>query len=334
MGASDKVQSQTNMTENSKKELKCDCNLMWSMIQEMSTKRLCKLHGRNEGSIIPVYSDRARRIAATYARFYLEKEDYGDPAKKGRFYWMALGAFASKTVACSLDDIRVVTIDTVFKGLAKGNLWLFYDISGWHWYYTRFGTSFDLCISQRDASAYITAVKEQVTNYPWKDEALSKINNMRTFDKIQAGFALVKQIEEESDRVERRKLQWDHLIKIAEHEQYVILQPLIYADKDFSDWVAVQRWRLVNLVSPELRLAFTSACDSKQPLKKSVAPKGTILEDYKSRMDWITQAADRFHQLMGQERAYMEQELSTMAGWVHMDESLDLENRPMMLPPI
>ncbi|MFX5574798.1 hypothetical protein ABTD77_20370, partial [Acinetobacter baumannii] len=66
----------------------------------------------------------------------------------------------------------------------------------------------------------------------------------------------------------------------------------------------------------------------------SVAPKGTILEDYKSRMDWITQAADRFHQLMGQERAYMEQELSTMAGWVHMDESLDLENRPMMLPPI
>lgn len=74
MGSSDKVQSQTNTTEKSSKELKCDCNLMWSLIQQMSTKRLCKLHGHNEGSIIPIYSDLARRISATYARFYLETQ--------------------------------------------------------------------------------------------------------------------------------------------------------------------------------------------------------------------------------------------------------------------
>ncbi|WP_420913318.1 DUF2515 family protein [Herbaspirillum aquaticum] len=39
---------------------------------------------------------------------------------------------------------RLPIIDPVFKGLAKGNLWLFYDISGWHWYYTRFRSSFDV----------------------------------------------------------------------------------------------------------------------------------------------------------------------------------------------
>lgn len=99
--------------------------MMWSIVQQMSTKRLCDSTGKNEGTIIPVYRDRAERIAATYARLYLETEDYGDISKKGRFYWMALGAFASKTVACSLCDTRVALIGTVFKGLAKGNLWLF-----------------------------------------------------------------------------------------------------------------------------------------------------------------------------------------------------------------
>jgi hypothetical protein len=50
---------------------------------------------------------RARRLAAIYARFYPELEDGGKPQWKGRFYWMALGAFASKTVACSLEMVRV-----------------------------------------------------------------------------------------------------------------------------------------------------------------------------------------------------------------------------------
>jgi hypothetical protein len=133
MGSPDTAQSQTNTTLKSCKELKCDCNLMWSMVQQMGTKRLCTLHGRNEGSIIPVFSDRARRISATCALLSGDRRLWR-PVQKGRF-WMALGAFASKTVACSLDDLRVPIIDPVFKGLAKGNLWLFYDISGWHWYY-------------------------------------------------------------------------------------------------------------------------------------------------------------------------------------------------------
>ncbi|NUU01345.1 DUF2515 family protein [Herbaspirillum robiniae] len=332
MGASDKVQSQTNSDEKSCKDVHCDCNLMWSMVQQMSTKRLCKLHGRNEGSIIPVYSDRARRIAATYARFYLETEDHGDPSKKGRFYWMALGAFASKTVGCSLDDLRVPIVDPVFKGLAKGNLWLFYDISGWHWYYTRFNDSFDECVHCRDASAYIKPVKEQVANYPWKDEALSKIKNMSQCGFIVEGFKIVKQIEATRPGSIQEDQKFAHLLAIANHEQKVILQPLIYEDGWFSSFVKMQRWPVVNLVSPELRLAFTSACDTKVAQKKSIAPDSTKLEDFDSRMDWITAAAKRFHFLMQTETAYMEGELRAMAGWVNQDQSEDIPRYPMMRP--
>ena len=52
------------------------------------------------------YEQRARRIAAIYARIYLEmeKELGGNPNLKGRFYWMGLGAFASKTVAATFDS--------------------------------------------------------------------------------------------------------------------------------------------------------------------------------------------------------------------------------------
>ncbi|BEV17360.1 hypothetical protein HBDW_41480 [Herbaspirillum sp. DW155] len=324
MGASDKVQSQTNTIENSKKELKCDCTLMWSMIQEMSTKRLCRLHGRNEGSIIPIYSDRARRISASYARFYLETEDYGDPTKKGRFYWMALGAFASKTVACSLDDGRVVIANPVFQGLAKGNLWLFYDISGWHWYYTRFHKSFDDCVRCRDASGYIKPVKDQVANYPWKDDALAKIKNMSICDYIISGFNLVKQIEASRPGSRQEELKMAHLLAIANHEQKVILQPLIYQDKCFSFFVGMQRWPVVDMVSPELKLAFTSACDTKDAQKKSLASGSTILEDFESRMNWITEAARRFHFLMQNEKQYMERELHAMAGWVNEDQSQNI----------
>lgn len=44
---------------------------------------------------------RAKTIAGIYARFYLEQEKYGNPKLMGRYYWMGLGAFASKTVAFS-----------------------------------------------------------------------------------------------------------------------------------------------------------------------------------------------------------------------------------------
>jgi hypothetical protein len=102
---------------------------------------------------------------------------------------------------------------------------------------------------------------------------------------------------------------------MADHEQRVILQPLIYEDKDFVYWLEIQRSAWVRWASPALELVFSSACNTEDARLESVAPDDTKLEDVRSRMDWIVLAAKQFHKLMGERREYMERELSTIARW-------------------
>jgi hypothetical protein len=313
------ITAMTNTTANSCVAVQCDCNTMWSIAQQWSTLRLCTPTGKFQNKLVSNYAVRARRIAATYARFYLELEDGCDATKKGRFYWMALGAFASKTVACSLEDIRVTSIKTVKEGLGKGNLWLFNDISGWHWYYAKYPAHFDQCISSRNAANYLPPVQKQMNQLPWKAEALPKIKNMQVSGYIKDGFALVRQIEAETDSKVRPKKQLQHLLKIADHEQGVILQPLIYDDPDFATWIVRQRWT-PSLIVPDLELVFTHACETKDAKLKSVAPDDTELERLGSRMTWIGDAAKQFHGLMQKYPVFMENEIRTIAGWVDMPD--------------
>lgn len=106
----------------------------------------------------------------------------------------------------------------------------------------------------------------------------------------------------------------EHLLAIADHEQGVILQPLMYDDPKFAVWVQRQRGWL-SWFSPILQLVFTHACETDNPNLKSVAPEKTILENLKSRMYWITKAAERFHGLMQDQTELMENELKIMASW-------------------
>jgi len=120
------VTATTNTTPQSCVSVQCDCNTMWSLVQQFSYLRLADETGDFKSKLVKDYAVRARRIAATYARFYLEQEKGCDSAKKGRFYWMALGAFASKTVACTLEAWQVRTQATLVskktkEGLGKGN---------------------------------------------------------------------------------------------------------------------------------------------------------------------------------------------------------------------
>ncbi|MCY7287166.1 MAG: hypothetical protein LH624_02680 [Cryobacterium sp.] len=310
----------TNTTPNSCVDVKCDCNTMWSLAQQFSYLRLSDETTPFNAALIKDYAVRARRIAATYARFYLEQEQGGDPAKKGRFYWMALGAFASKTVACTLEDRRVRLQSVAFKatkeGLGKGNFWLFCDISGWHWYYSMYAGSFDMCLDGRNSDNYVTAVKAQVKKLPWSAEALPKIKKLAVSKEIRVGFAKVREFETETNVRRRPQIQLEHLLAIADHEQGVILQPLIYDDPDFVYWLRVQRSVLVNWASPNLELVFSSACSTSAAVLSSVAPEDTKLEYLKNRMKWIGTAAVDFHKLMFERQAFMEGELTTMAGWV------------------
>lgn len=312
------VEVMTNMTPNSCVDVHCDCNTMWSLAQQFSTKRLCIETGQHKGQLVEDYAVRAKRIAATYARFYLEQEEGGDPAKKGRFYWMALGAFASKTVACNLEYRRVKILKTVKEGLGKGNFWLFCDISGWHWYYSKSPGSFDMCLDSRNAENYVKQVKAQMSQLPWKDKALPAIKNLAVSKEIKAGFAKVKEFEAISNPLKGPDLQLAHLLDIANHEQGVILQPLIYDDPEFAGWVKTQRAWYANWASPPLQLVFTHACDTDKPELKSVAPEGTELEILESRMKWIKAAAKDFHKLMKTQKDFMEGELRIISGWVNM----------------
>ena len=314
------VEAITNTTPNSCVDVQCDCNTMWSMAQQWSYLRLSDETEPFKAKLVKDYAVRAQRIAATYARFYLEQEEKCEASKKGRFYWMALGAVASKTVACTLES-RLVRLQgallskNTIDGLGKGNFWLFCDISGWHWYYCWYPTSFDMCLDSRNATNYVSTVKQQVAKLPWSAEALPKIKQMAVSPDIKRGFGYVKAFEEQADATKRPAIQLKNLLAIADHEQGVILQPLIYDDEDFAFWVRRQRMGLVSWMAP-LELVFSSVCETADATQKSVAPKDTKLEEFKSRMKWIGDAAIQFHKLMRERAAYMEGELSTMAGWV------------------
>lgn len=332
------VEATTNETPDSCVDVHCDCPTLWSMAQQFCYMRLCNRKSgtgtKDSYRLINSLTARARRIAATYARLYLELEEHGDPKKKGRYYWMALGAFASKTVACSLEDVRVdnAISATVRAGLGKGNFWLFQDIAAWHWYHNFNPGSFDQCIGQRDTATYVSKVKAQVEKLPWVGEALSKINNLRAKDEVKEAFKQARMYALASDDGDRRAAQFANLMALAEHEQGNILQPLIYDDKDFAWWIKVQRggegsgaWgRTVGVatswMAPKLKVAFVSACDTDLPEFRNVAPEGTKMEDYQSRMFWVGDVAKSFHKLMGQYPGRMEAELSTMAGWVGLPD--------------
>lgn len=332
------------------------CSEMWSFFQQYAHTRLCHPRGIPFTSVIggDRYANtiwdleespakRARIIAATYARLYLEEEKYGNAKLKGRYYWMALGAFASKTVACTLELWRVHFASAFSPEdldmpplLAKGNLWLFQDIAPWHLYYSVCPTSFADCAEKRSVpDALCPVYAGNIMGLPYSTESLPKINHLRVTDEIRKGFKYVAAIEKESSPTERRDKQFKHLIQIANHEQLKILQPLIYENGVMQGWLKMQRAlenKVTGFIIPDLELVFTSDCEldmtkvknrhsaQHAPMPKeeelvSKAPEDTVLENSKSRMKWIGKAAEQFHGLMGKYPDFMELELQTMTKW-------------------
>ena len=338
----------TNPRLDSKVVIRYTDKEMWSEAQEFAYVRLTStrdykvnLWGVPEVTVrkhlLADYDVRAKRISATYARFYLETEEGCKAHQKGRFYWMGLAAFAAKTVACSLEDLRVGSmppgLDQVAQGLGKGNMWLFYDIAPWHWMHANAADCMVLYERTRSDTHLVPAVLTATRKMPWSAEALPKIGRFKSNRYIQDAFDNVRKIERldpVNGKKTRQKAQLDHLFAIAEHEQKIVLQPLIYDDEGFSWWLRRQRKAWVKWASPTLQLVFAAACDIDDPELKSVAPDDMVLEDFKSRFDWIVVAAKKYHQLMTQKTLYMENELKTMAAWVRVNDKAPLPVPPFM----
>ena len=325
-----------NDSPNKTHTITIGCNELWTQAQQFSYVRLSDKKGE-EYKLIGLYAARARRISATYARFYLETEQGGDASKLGRYYWMALGAFASKTVACLLDKFQVksgyafgtltlniLSLRNIANGLGQGNLWLFGDIAPAHWFYNKYPHHFFngmACIHKRNSDDLVEPVKSKIKALPWAEKSLWKIKNFQASSYLKEGFQHVCEIEKMAPSQMRRSAQFKHLLAIANHEQHEVLQELIYKDPEFNRWTARERWWWIHWAAPTYELVFTHECTAGDPELKSVAPDDLIVEDFKSRMGWIVKAAEKFHNLMATKNSHMMAELNTMAGWVNSPDA-------------
>ncbi|MBN3782926.1 hypothetical protein G3O06_36175 [Burkholderia sp. Ac-20345] len=279
-----KATAQTNPESKVCVDAQCNCNIIWSLAQQFSMRQIvtnARSHNHmpdyreGEGHVsgqqvetqAPAFvSDpevRARRIAAAYARVFLEQFHLGDTSKVGRFYWLGLGAFASKQVAATLAlwQVRYAGRWTELRaGLGRGNLWLFNDVLAWFYAYAAGSDTFDKCVQSRDSTQFVKQVAVNFTRQVGYDEAIDKVpfeidgetgakkkqlGYLKSTSIIVAGFNKIKQWEA-GDEQSRAIWAFQHLVLIAQHEQGEVLQGLIYENKKFKRWLGVQRGALAS----------------------------------------------------------------------------------------
>lgn len=317
----------TNTTSDSVQDITLSCAELWSIgqqeaIRRLSIQRSCLFTRVPRQHLVGDFSARAARIAAIYARFYLETEQGCNPDYKGRFYWMGLAAFASKQVKCALDFIPDSLWFPLAKAathvskdsLGKGNFWLFQDIFVWHWFYAQYPEQFDECAPQRDTSTYVEIVKSNMASLPWAEETLTVLNNLRLTKDITKAFQYTRSFERSSDYEERRALQLQSLMMIANHEQITILQPLIYNEWVFSKSLDIQAALEDLPLIPKRVAAFTTTCDIENEQRRVQMKDGSLYETA-DRMKFITAIAEKYHILMHEDVEYMEGTIRTISSW-------------------
>lgn len=362
----------TNNIENSCKSVNCDCTTIWEYYQQMAMTLLSNKKDNQNYRIEPGYEARARRIAAIYARIYLEmfpftsNQSVTAATYSGRFYWMGLGAFASKTVAAVFDHIVSKTgsnADALIKSIssdhynldsfgvsgihtfAKGNLWLYMDISVWHFVWAKSSADFKICVGSRNTATY-KKVKSSLYNFPWSS-CLTTVNNLKATTEIHNAFEntlptiekifAANALRQDKFSLAAKDLLY-HLLQIANQEQINILQKIVWNDPIVRNGADVQRKAGIpkaelilsseyngtikkihavrgNVYSYETEFGKKIKSLPESPI--STPPSGTKVENQDSRMRWINLAAQKYHRLMLSDvgRPYLEKELRTIAGW-------------------
>ena len=310
-------------------DLNPGCKELWTIgqqeaIRRRSVKTRIAFKSTASYEVVKNFSVRAERIAANYAKIYLEQENNGKPNLKGRFYWTGLAAFASEQVMCALDYASsskwrylppaVPPFEITKLYLGKGNFWLFQDIFVWHWFYINHPEQFKKCINDRNWENYTDCFKSAFKELPWLNEALQKINNLKKTDYLEQGFDFISQVERYPEGELRQRRQLASLMAIANHEQLMILQPLIYESKDFKALLNSQALMEGHFGVPRRLAAMSTACETNDEEYDSVMTEGK-LHDANDRMKFITDIAKNYHRLMKAKSKYMLENLQTIAGW-------------------
>ncbi|MBE0407991.1 DUF2515 family protein [Psychrobacter sp. FME6] len=352
--------SKTNTNVGSCRPAQCNCIQFLQIYQQEVMKRVSNLVSSNNYELEPGYEARARRISSVYAKIFLETEVGGDPTLLGRYYWMGLGAFASKTVAMVFSAFRSQTAyltgmlnsDDALNAFAKGNLWLFMDISVWHYLWSASPTSFAKCKGQRNTQNFVD-LRTSMNNMPWSS-SLSKLNYLRVTPEINSAFGLLPSIESkfkfksttDGKFKAAKKVLLTHILYVAVQEQKNILQKIAWEDASLQTNVKSQRGWFLSKVSINQTLALSSDYNVNTLKKRrkgtgrgrerlggdakslpedpwSAPPKGTILENYDSRMVWINKVAEKYHTLMldTDGREFLISELRVIATWGNSRET-------------
>ncbi len=211
----------------------------------------------------------------------MEKELGGNPNLKGRFYWMGLGAFASKTVAATFNSWVTTTglwaakFEAVPKWaekyrdaaksahiFAKGNLWLFMDVAPWHWAWALSPGSFEQCKASRNASNYVAPVKKALNALPWASTALPGVKGFKLTAEILKAFQYLSDIEKLKPNSKKALgFQITHLKLIAVvQEQKNILQSICWDHPWMRLGAEMQRWAK----NPKTFIRFHSSYDEER----------------------------------------------------------------------
>jgi len=274
----------TNPQPNTCVDAQCSCDVIWSLAQQFAMRQIVthapvhnhmpdyreddpQVSGTQLEKEAPAFVTdpevRARRIAAAYARVFLEDFHLGAKGGSkgnfvGRFYWLGLGAFASKQVAATLALWRVkygARWSELRAGLGRGNLWLFNDVLPWFYGYAAGADTFEKCAQSRDSRNFVDQVATNFTRQKSHAESIDKIpceidgdtglkkfrlGYLRHTSLVGDGFAAVNQWEKAADKA-RPAIAFSHLLAIAKHEQGEVLQGLIYDEPAFQRWLNMQR---------------------------------------------------------------------------------------------
>lgn len=351
-----KLKSKTNAKENSKVEKHLNCNQVWSMYQQSCYVYLSNKLPQQSNVDSPKfrleesYLARAQRIAAEYATIYLESHGRNDDRNKmGRFYWMGLGAFASKTVAQTFNNPDVIglylatqkMLESSYRDLnagkainifAKGNLWLFMDIAPWHYAWRASPQTFKDCSKQRNSDQYEPKVKSAFKSLPWASTAIPQVQNFKVTNYVEKAFSLLPGIESKASQIYTNNNdvasdQKKHLLYLASQEQIHILQNICWNHPWMVSGAKLSRMSVApkqyisfdSFITPTLQNQTKKAKVTHQLIEDpySYAPKELIAEDKDSRMKWINDVAKKYHNLMQDEnsRIYMHNQLKIISGW-------------------
>ncbi|UOO75880.1 hypothetical protein LVJ85_07395 [Neisseria sp. Dent CA1/247] len=232
----------------------------------------------------------------------------------------------------NMATLSVPTLVEVFssmdKMLGKGNIWLFLDVMPWHYLYAKDREAFQRCRVQRKYGMLPEVMQEDLERVDGFEETVGnksmdfsdsgKQYILKAFTALDRALVFLKQ--NRADSAAKEKL--THLLRLADHEQEIILQKIMYNSFIFKKYLEVSRYLESNHPDlyremPQNELHLVASCKIKRGEERflSAAPKGIVLENLKQRMKWIADAADLYHRRMSKpvDKQFLEEQLRILA---------------------